>query len=154
MKAGKENTNYRHGHSSATESSPTYNSWRAMIERCTNRNHQYWHNYGGRGVKVCKRWLKFENFLADMGERPVGMTLDRFPNATGNYEPGNCRWATRREQQRNRPDNHLVQCYSGPNGCKPVIEWSEISGTKYRTILYRLSKHWPPREAVFGRGTK
>jgi hypothetical protein len=82
--------------------SPTYRSWSSMIKRCRYpswRNFQYW---GGRGVSVCVRWQKFENFLTDMGERPAGKSIDRYPNKDGNYEPGNCRWATPKEQAANR----------------------------------------------------
>jgi hypothetical protein len=80
---------------------PTYGSWAAMKERCTRPQHRFWKHYGGRGIKVCKRWQKFENFLADMGVRPDGMTLDRI-NPEGNYTPKNCRWADRYTQRRNR----------------------------------------------------
>ena len=90
-----------HGHTSGGRHTPTYRSWYAMIQRCTNpRNHKY-RDYGGRGISVCKRWRSFENFLADMGERPAGLTLDRRDN-DGSYEPGNCRWATSHEQARNK----------------------------------------------------
>ena len=71
-----------------------------MVVRCKNPKATGWKNYGGRGVAVCARWARFENFLADMGERPPGKTLDRIDN-DGNYEPGNCRWATPKEQYRN-----------------------------------------------------
>lgn len=92
----------KHGHATRGKISRTYHSWQAMKARCTNhRNHKY-PLYGARGITVCERWLRsFENFLADMGERPEGHTLDRFPNNEGNYEPGNCRWATVTEQNRN-----------------------------------------------------
>lgn len=79
---------------------PEYNSWSAMIQRCTNRKHQAWKNYGGRGISVCKRWRKFENFYADMGNRPVGLTLERINNF-GDYDPSNCKWANWTEQRLN-----------------------------------------------------
>jgi hypothetical protein len=91
----------RHGHAKRTRKSSTYNSWAHMIHRCTNPNNSQWRDYGGRGITVCARWMKFENFFADMGEAPKGLSLDRIDN-DGNYEPGNCRWATRLVQQNNQ----------------------------------------------------
>lgn len=81
--------------------SPTFRSWWDMVRRCTQPTRPGFANYGGRGITVCDRWRVFANFLADMGERPEGLTLDRRDN-DGNYEPGNCRWATHSEQQRNK----------------------------------------------------
>ena len=99
---GKQNAlGYRrHGHNRPP--TPTYHSWANMLQRCRNPNTPTWKYYGGRGITVCERWLVFEHFLADMGERPAGTSIDRWPNNDGNYEPGNCRWATKQEQTNNR----------------------------------------------------
>lgn len=87
----------RHG----MTNSPTFASWNSMMQRCTNPRRDNYKFYGGRGIRVCKRWLTFENFLADMGVRPVGTTLDRINN-NGNYTPTNCRWSTPKAQSNNR----------------------------------------------------
>lgn len=91
----------RHGHSRVGRKSSEHATWGAMIQRCTNPKHPKWKDYGGRGIKVCKRWRKFENFLADMGLRPSPeLSLDRKNNNKGYYK-SNCRWATAKEQQAN-----------------------------------------------------
>jgi hypothetical protein len=97
-----------HGHSKNRKGKPasrTYNSWFAMKKRCLDPNYSEFYYYGGRGVSVYPEWLNFENFLSDMGERPPKRTLDRI-NPFGNYEPGNCRWATGHEQRINRRSNY------------------------------------------------
>jgi hypothetical protein len=91
-----------HGHSRKAVETPTHISWRSMIHRCEDENHENYPYYGGRGVTICGRWRKsFASFLSDMGERPEGTTIDRI-DPGGNYEPGNCRWATEEVQQANR----------------------------------------------------
>lgn len=93
-----------HGLSRVSSKASEYVAWQQMKHRCLNPKNRAWHRYGGRGIKVCDEWINsFENFLADMGFKPTPThSLDRFPNNDGNYEPGNCRWATKKEQANNR----------------------------------------------------
>jgi len=97
----REMSTLRHGHASGKKWTPTYTTWIAMVQRCRYQGHPWYKAYGGRGIQVCERWKTFENFLADMGEKPPRRSLDRIDN-DGHYEPGNCRWATSKEQLRNR----------------------------------------------------
>lgn len=113
---------------------PTYRSWVSMRRRCNEPTHDQYKYYGGAGIKVCERWQhSFENFLADMGERPEGMTLDRI-DPTGDYEPSNCRWATQKEQMNNT--SRSVK-FEG----KSLTEWSNELNIKYATLSYRLRTH-------------
>lgn len=98
---------------------PTYGSWRSMLGRCLNPRYARYESYGGRGIKVCAEWTFFDNFFADMGVRPEGTTIDRI-DVNGNYEPGNCRWATLSEQQRNKRPFRILNRKGSPcvDGCE------------------------------------
>jgi hypothetical protein len=124
--------NVKHG----MHKSGTYYTWATMKARCTNEKATEYSSYGGRGITVCERWMNsFEDFLSDMGVRPEGKTLDRWPDMNGNYEPGNCRWATKKEQQRNRRDNRMI-AIDGVTRC--LKEWCEIYNVPYSTARHRL----------------
>jgi hypothetical protein len=112
-----------------------YNTWSKMKDRCYNPNSISYPNYGGRGVEVCSRWAEsFSDFLKDMGERPEGCSLDRL-DVFGNYEPSNCRWATRLVQNNNRRDSRKIT-YRGVT--KTLPEWARITGIKRSTLSQRF----------------
>ena len=132
-------TPQKHGHARrGTKLTPTYKTWQAMMTRCYNPQVKSFKDYGGRGIKVCDGWHYFENFLAYMGERPDDMTLER-KNTHGNYEPGNCRWATRTEQNRNTRANYMVE-FLGVRMTQ--AEFAERIGMKQSTVSYRLRHRW------------
>ena len=111
-----------------------------MRARCLNPRHQSFARYGGRGIAVCERWLEsFESFLADMGLRPHGADLDRIDNDAG-YSPSNCRWATRKENSRNRRSRRVVDT---PDGQMLLCEAAERYGLKAGTIARRIAAGWP-----------
>ena len=118
---------------------PTYNSYLAMHQRCSNPNNIGWHRYGGRGIKVCKRWKSYDNFYEDMGERPENTTLDRMDNDK-DYQPDNCVWATPRVQGRNKSSNHIVTL-NGVEMC--ITDAASMLNVSTTCILYRLDHDLP-----------
>lgn len=140
-----------HGHSAGKSEkgrnvSRTYTSWHGMLQRCNTKNTPGWENYGGRGIAVCDKWKSFENFLVDIGECPgTNYSIDRFPSMDSNYEPENCRWATRSEQNRNRRNNRLIT-YMGETLC--LTQWTEITGVSRTALLKRLDRGWSLDDAM------
>ena len=123
---------------------PAFSVWRNMRVRCDSPKSKYFSDYGGRGIKVCDRWQSFPNFLADMGQPPTGMTLERKDNALG-YCKDNCEWATRVSQARNRRSNRVIE-WKGQS--KSLAEWAEVTGLKRATIAWRLDQGWTPDLAL------
>ena len=135
--------NYRHGHSRST----SYISWHAMKSRCTNPKNSRYHSHGGRDIKICERWSKFENFLADMGERPAGKSIDREDN-DGDYTPKNCRWASPLEQASNTRAAKSIT-YNGET--RTINGWARHLGVHAGSISRRFKKGWSVQDALFGR---
>lgn len=126
--------------------SEAYKTFASMMRRCYGNDPSKKKSYKDKGVIVCERWHDFRNFLADMGERPHGKTLDRFPNQDGNYEPSNCRWATAKEQSRNL-SNNLIAVYKGES--KTLQEWCEILGLEYHRMRTRIFLEGVPVDMAF-----
>ena len=125
----------RHGHAVGGKASKTYSKWQGMKTRCYNPNSNRFQYYGGKGIKVCDRWLNsFENFLADMGECPEGMTLDRIDN-TKDYEPGNCKWSTLTEQSRHRTN---VEQYLIDGRLQCLNQWAKEVGMTFGKVKRKL----------------
>lgn len=131
--------------------SPEYIAWRHMIDRCTNHKSQQYHNYGGRGITVCDRWLSFENFYADVGPRPTTdgerskYSLERNDN-DGNYEPGNVRWATQPEQRRNCRENVWLEW----DGRRMILQdWANHLSMDANTLWNRINQYgWSVEDAL------
>lgn len=125
---------------------PLYFRWRAMHERTGNPNHSHYKNYGGRGIAICERWMSsFEAFEEDMGPTfQPDFELDRI-DVNGHYSPENCRWVSKRQQQRNKRSNHVVTW----NGRSMVVtDWAEVLGLVPNTLIYRLRRGWPVERAL------
>jgi len=133
-----------HGHAAKGITTPTYQSWSGIIARCFNHKNNRYHLYGGRGITVCERWLKFDGFLSDMGERPPGKTIDRIDN-NGPYSPNNCRWATAQEQGRNRRNNRVITAFGET---LTIGEWALRYGIGRQMIAWRLDAGWLPEIAL------
>lgn len=122
------------------------NIWRGMIKRTTRPSHSEWKNYGGRGIKVCERWLEYRNFYEDMAPSyRAGLTVDRI-DVNGDYEPGNCRWATYALQARNKRNNRMIT-HDGRTLC--VADWAGELGIPLDTVYRRVSRGWPLKKALF-----
>ena len=131
-----------HGQSSKTR---TYSIWKDMRKRCLNHASKNYKNYGGRGISVCQRWSSFENFFEDMGHAPEAMTLDRINN-DGNYEPSNCRWATKKTQMNNMRSNVKLLHNGAWLTIKQLSEAVDVSYHKLYQRLFRLG--WPLNKAI------
>lgn len=135
-----------HGDTVNGKKSAEYYAWVDMKDRCYDEKDKFYHNYGGRGIRVCRRWLNsYADFLADMGRKPSRKhTLDRIKN-NGNYTPANCRWATLKEQSRNRRTNRILSM-GGKRRC--LVAWSELTGIPAITIHARIKRGWSVKRAL------
>lgn len=125
--------------------SSEYSSWEHMKARCLNKKHKHYKYYGGRGIKICKKWLKFSNFFKDMGSKPSPKhTLDRI-ESNRNYQKDNCRWATRKEQSRNTAQN-VNFMWQGKLRC--LSEIASMYNISRQTLVGRLNYGWPLDRAI------
>lgn len=127
---------------------PIHYSWLFMRGVCNNSNNKQYKDYGGRGITICDRWLKFENFYEDIGERPSKDHRFGRKDVNGNFELSNCKWVTIKEQNNNKQNKVLLII---DEKIHSKIEWSEISGTNYHSICSRLNRGWSHKEAVYGK---
>jgi len=132
-----------HGHCKGGKSTPEYMTWGRMKHRCYNPNNSGYRNYGGRGIKVCKRWENFEMFLSDMGPKPSKKhSIDRIDNDKG-YSPSNCRWATKLQQARNKRDRLTVD-----GETKTRRQWMKRFGIPQATYYGRIKRNWTVIDAL------
>jgi hypothetical protein len=129
----------KHLHSIAGAKTKAYTTWSNVKSRCTNPKSSHFEHYGRRGIKMCARWIdSFENFLEDMGDRPPGMTIERINN-DGDYEPGNCRWASHKEQMNNTRGNRFLT-FNGIT--KTISQWAISIGLHPNGLAKRLERGW------------
>jgi len=133
-----------HGHTKNGKMTPEYKTWSSMMDRVSNPKNSNYMYYGGRGISVCERWLKFDKFFADMGERPDGMSIDRI-DVNGNYEPSNCRWATIEEQNNNKRNTRHVSHIGKTQNC---TQWEKELGLNKGSLYNRLKRGWTMDDAI------
>lgn len=134
----------KHGHCKRSGETPEFRSWRMMRERCERLSHKFYHNYGGRGLRVCDRWKSFANFLEDMGPRPKGTSIDRIDGDKG-YEPGNCIWSTRTVQNGHKRTS-VTATIDGKTQC--IAWWSRELGVPAKRAYARIAYGWTPEDAL------
>lgn len=136
----------RHGQTRQLKRSSEHYAWTNMIQRCTNSKRPDFHQYGGRGIAVCEKWLSsFAAFFADTGSKPAGTSLDRYPNNNGNYEPGNVRWANKHQQMQNTRATRLITFDGQTMG---LNAWAKHIGINKQSLSDRLRRGWPLEKAM------
>lgn len=130
-----------HGKTGSVE----HRAWIAIKQRCCDQNSESWNNYGGRGIKICDRWMSFDNFIKDMGMRPSPKHSINRKDNNGDYTPCNCEWAVAKVQQRNKRTNRLIT-YKGVTRC--IAEWAEVTGLHKVTIKLRLDRGWSTQRTL------
>lgn len=128
---------------------PAYKIWKGMKARCNTPTNTDYASYGGRGIRVCERWSEFPNFLADMGERPEGHSIDRI-DVNGHYEPSNCRWSPPVEQANNKRTSRLIEI---GGEIRTLQQWSDHHGIGRSLVAWRMRQGWPIAE-VFAKGDR
>ena len=129
--------NFKHGHSTRKKITSEYACWASMIQRCHNPNHKFYYRYGGRGISVCSRWRNdFKNFLSDMGERPIGLTIERV-NLNGDYSPENCVWADWSKQNLNK-NNAIRILHLGKE--LTMKEYADLHGISYQAVAKQVQR--------------
>lgn len=124
--------------------SKAYTTWLNMRQRCSNPKNKTWSSYGGKGIRVCEQWNSFEGFYADMGDPPPGKSLDRI-DVNGDYSKDNCRWATRKQQARNKSDNRIIE-FNGK--AQTLVEWAEEIQIDYYSLHSRIKRGWSIEDAL------
>lgn len=143
----KKARHFRHGYKTAGKYSSEYSIWSNLRARCHNPQNSSYPKYGARGIRVCDEWrADFLNFLRDMGRRPSQAHSIERVNNDGNYEPGNCRWATAKEQARNRRSSRFIEI---DGTTQTLAGWADQAGINLSTIHARLKAGWEPKDAVF-----